>query len=630
MPTEPGIQFLKEKYDLHNKPEVDFAAERTEHRTGEEVPEDPSSRIDNYLHRFTEIIDRDDPEKRQRGIDALKKVLFDNFVTKYEDIPENYWKLQETIMRERGQSGDWNIATDEDKEKVRQETAAAMIGDQQASLEQWIDYFAMPDSSYIPDYLKYWTFRSIIGLQEYDKENHRFPKRSRGTLKQFPDINQEALAYVLDGIGHHIHGQPHQFEYDISSEEQAKFKQYLTNENFANLYAWATEQINPIPEHLLPVTAGRWVKFDQGSDCSALAGSIRGKATGWCTAGESTAKAHLSGGDFYVYYSNNDEGNSVNPRIAIRMEQGKIAEVRGIAYKQNLDPYMSGVLAEKLAEFPDKDQYLKKESDMQKLTYIDHKMGSGQELSKDDLSFLYEIDSPIEGFGYQKDPRIAELRSRRNPEADMPIVFECDPSQIAQSLEQININTKAFVGKLEPDIFNKLPQTVEHIYTQFPEGKIHRLESTIGGKTRQQLETEMQDRSIKISTNILHSPDFATLDNAETITLIRLRVLDLGFIQNPTTDQLYARAGELGLELCPAEVGPHLRLQDLEQPLNNWYTIGMKPIAHRVGSPYVFFIAHDSGGLWLSGHWADPTDGWNLDYRFVFRLRKHNLDAEIL
>ena len=63
-----GPDFLKEKYQLQNSPEVASAELRTEVRTGEDVPQKPSARIENYLNRFNEVLEREDPNKRERGI----------------------------------------------------------------------------------------------------------------------------------------------------------------------------------------------------------------------------------------------------------------------------------------------------------------------------------------------------------------------------------------------------------------------------------------------------------------------------------------------------------------------------------------------------------------------------------
>jgi predicted GH43/DUF377 family glycosyl hydrolase len=51
------------------------------------------------------------------------------------------------------------------------------------------------------------------------------------------------------------------------------------------------------------------------------------------------------------------------------------------------------------------------------------KQKSNELFSRKDLLFLYEINAPIEGFGYE-DPRIVELRGARNPEEDLFVIFD--------------------------------------------------------------------------------------------------------------------------------------------------------------------------------------------------------------
>lgn len=610
--------FLSTKYpDLAGSKPVIRAVEQVK-RNAQETPHTKDERIAAYLNRLDTLL------SESRSFDALKYKILERYVTKPEDIPESYWKLQEQIIRNRGQAGDWAEADERAKAEVKRQTAEGVLADQRASLEQWIDYLASGDSQ-IPRDIKYWIFRSILGLSEYDKEKKEFPRRSKGTVKQFPDINYEALAYVVDSLNKKFEGTSLEFEYDIQESERVVFQQALDKEDFARLYAWANELHNPIPDHLLPVTEGQWQLYPQGSDAHTLSQIIRGKGTGWCTAGEQTAAKQLEGGDFHVFYSLDDEGKPTIPRIAIRKKQDKIVEVRGVAYKQNLDPYMGEVLAEKLKEFSDGAQYLKRDADMQRLTHIETKTKQNESLTRDDLAFLYELESPIEGFGYEKDPRIKELRVNRNAEEDMLVIFECTRAEIAHVPSEINENTKAYVGQLEPGIFQKLPDTLEHAYISFPEKKIRRESVEVGGKSAKELIREMEEAGINISDyakSMLENREFVPGKQSEAMTLIRLTVADLGFRTGATTEKIYERAEALGLELIPPDAGPHYRLKYQNQPLGELICMGMKQITDSDGDPSVFGLGRGEGGLWLGNRWADAGDEWNPSNEFVFRLRK--------
>ncbi len=672
-------EFLKQKYGLHNTPEVESAAQRTEAQSGEKVPQKPENRIQNYLDRFTEILDREDPEKRERGVEALKQVLHEKFVIKPEEIPESYFETQKRIARERGQ-GEIEV-TDE----IRRQHAEVIIADQEGTLDNWIDYLASLDATY-PDWLKYYAVRSVLGLGGYDKEKKQFAKRDKGTVKPFPDLNREALAYVLDVMEKKYRGEKPNLA-AMEAEDKIKFEQLLAGENFGKLYAWAIEKVTPDSVKLMSITEGRWVKYEKGSDHMSLVQSLQSHGTGWCTAGESTAEAQLKKGDFYVYYSLDQKGEAKIPRVAIRMDGGAIAEVRGVAPQQNLDPYIATVAQEKLKEFPDGEKYEKKVRDMKMLTEIDNRVKRGGALTRDDLIFLYEIESPIEGFGYQhdmrnteiigrrnniegdarilflrttaienkiisgeplnkedleylyeingpienfherigwsplKDKRAEKFRAQRNLEQDMLVIFECTREEIARVPSQINENTKVYVGTLEPGIFQKFPENLEHIYTSFPDKKIRRENVEIGGKSAEQLISEIGSAGINLGfvISMLQNREFVPGKNPEEATLIRLTVADLGFKDQATTDEIYERAQILGLELCPADTGPNYRLKYQDQPLNEWIYIGMKQIAAPGGGPSIFRLGHDEAGLWLSDDWASERK-WHPHYKFVFRL----------
>jgi hypothetical protein len=304
------------------------------------------------------------------------------------------------------------------------------------------------------------------------------------------------------------------------------------------------------------------------------------------------------------------------------MEGDRIAEVRGVAHDQNLDPEIAGstIIQDKLKEFgAEGEKYQKRDSDMRRLTQIEYKNKNKEELTPEDLRFLYEIDEKIEGFGHDErdTQRVQEIISARNPKEDAPVVFECKPEEIAWQESEVNEKTKVYIGLLFKGIFTEYPN-IEHIYTSFPEGEVKRWELEIGGKTVEQLEQEMKEKDINISDyaqDMLHSPEFNTLPNPENIRLVRVTVKDFGLKNRATTQEIYNRAKELGLKLCPAETAPHQRLQDLDQTSDDWYFIATKPIDDR----FVFDLrCYVDAGLWLSSDGAYPDDGWLSDYRFVF------------
>ena len=302
------------------------------------------------------------------------------------------------------------------------------------------------------------------------------------------------------------------------------------------------------------------------------------------------------------------------------MEDDHIGEVRGILQHQQLEPQMAEILEAKLQDFgSEADTYKKKSRDMRLLTELEKKTAANETLTKVELVFLYEINEPIEGFGYEEDPRVEELRSMRDAKEDAPIVLGCAPEEIAWNREDINESSKAYIGPLFKGIFDS---GIEHIYTSFPEGNLHKYSIEIGGKTKEQLQAELKEKEVYISQwgqELLDSKDFETSSQPEQADLVRLTVEDLGFPRGATTDEIYAKAAELGLELCPAEVGPQLRLQYTG---TEWMYIGMKQITDRDGHPRVFFLSEDGGELRLRAHYALADNRWDSGPRFVFRHRK--------
>lgn len=122
--------------------------------------------------------------------------------------------------------------------------------------------------------------------------------------------------------------------------------------------------------------------------------------------------------------------------------------------------------------------------------------------------------------------------------------------------------------------------------------------------------------------DILGQSAFTVSDIEKEVDLVNISVEELGFKDGATRKDIYDRALELGLQLCPEEVGPQLRLQYTDQPKGEWLRVAMEPIADSDGDLNVFDVAHDSDGRWLNGNNGHPDNFWNGDNRWLFLRSK--------
>lgn len=144
---------------------------------------------------------------------------------------------------------------------------------------------------------------------------------------------------------------------------------------------------------------------------------------------------------------------------------------------------------------------------------------------------------------------------------------------------------------------------------------------TIGGmhKTVGELHAALISNGFCISDGASDILKRITLVSKQTtLDLVVVTVTDLGFKDGAMRKDIYERAQELGLALCPAEVGPQLRLQYKDQPNGKWFHIAMEPIIDSVGNLRVFRVEHVGSALWLLVYFGNPDLFWLGSSRWVF------------
>ena len=118
---------------------------------------------------------------------------------------------------------------------------------------------------------------------------------------------------------------------------------------------------------------------------------------------------------------------------------------------------------------------------------------------------------------------------------------------------------------------------------------------------------------------ILGRPSFPFSRKPTELDLVVVSVADLGFgDQGAPLRDIYARALASGLELCPAEVGPVLRLNYLDQPPGEFLHVAMRPVARYSGELVDLTLGNGGNDLLLIGGDARPEAMLPGSVRLVF------------
>jgi hypothetical protein len=494
----PNGEFLKGKY--WKREEFREAVARSAKREAGKIPPKPQEQINLYLQRLykgltgeelrEELTRKGLPERFKRFIVyRIKKEYFFNPQEIKEDELNNLLKnillgnfaelrgytleqlknpqIREEVIKQWEEETGQNFLTYQIPEEEKQKIIEQVIKDQEESLNYWFTYLLSPEAENYPFEFRYWAFVEMLKCGSYDEKRRTFNERTKSTIAPFPQLNQQALAIVLDEIIRRQNKQPSQILTSLQDENERKeFERRLQAENFRDLYGFALDYVKRLvlPKERLPIIKGEWRVFKKGSDPKELVKAIQNFPTGWCIAGEGTAASYLSHSDIWIYFSEDIEGNPTIPRAAIvyNPELLRITEVRGIAESQNLDPYIHPVVEEKLREIPQGIEWMETMQDQKKLAEIYLKHLNNQELTQEELRFIYEIDREIKRFGYERDPRIEEILRNRNKRKDLSQIFNCRENEIVTNEDKITDNTRIIYVPEGYIRLTKLPPNLEY------------------------------------------------------------------------------------------------------------------------------------------------------------------------
>lgn len=119
---------------------------------------------------------------------------------------------------------------------------------------------------------------------------------------------------------------------------------------------------------------------------------------------------------------------------------------------------------------------------------------------------------------------------------------------------------------------------------------------------------------------------FTTSPEAHVVRLAQVALPHIGLPAGGRFDEILERAAVRGLVPCPLEVGPHLRLAHLDQPVGPYLTVASPELRPGTETPNGFYLRHLADGHHLRGWEAGPENHYSPDFTdFVFALTGEEL-----
>mgnify|MGYP004513558271 CR=1 FL=1 len=182
---------------------------------------------------------------------------------------------------------------------------------------------------------------------------------------------------------------------------------------------------------------GKWITYTNESDLKKLLESLFEHNSFWAIENSSFIKNHgLNKEKIYIYYTKDRDNRYTCPRISILTKNGEISRISGAAPYGNIESEMEMILEKKIDEFPYNEEYKKIIRELQNFTKIYSKWTNKEDLNKNDLKFLYELEHKINFIGYKNDDRINEIINTRDIKKDLSKIFDCDIEQISLTREE--------------------------------------------------------------------------------------------------------------------------------------------------------------------------------------------------
>ena len=365
-----------------------------------------------YILRLENLVDKYGNQAEQR----IWRKSANKLIINPEDIPDSYWRRQEQILRDNGRD---DVIDDDYKDVLVHDIRK----NQKDSLSLWSNYLGDKNTPY-PMWFKIYAWDGMSKMGVYDREKKCFTKRDKSTVAPYPKLNPSALTKVYDTIRYYYGGE--ESDSEIDTKINADYEALIKSGSFNKLYSkMLLSEKKPIktPENPDEIR-GEWVEYLPGDE-EKLAEAAEN--TPWCITSTYMGRGYLHSNQssednkakFLLFHLTNPETGlpSDTACASIRLNtEGKVEEISGLGEEQALEDSLVPTVLKKARTLPGGEEFLEAFADKQMLISLDRKMKNGEELTREEYEFIYEINKPINTLGtYEsRDPRVDELREKYN------------------------------------------------------------------------------------------------------------------------------------------------------------------------------------------------------------------------
>ena len=483
------------------------------------------SRLDNMIEKYGDALEQ-----------KLWEASAENVVMDYEDIPEAYWKQQEQILRDNGQGRELSRREKEilaedliDKQRQSITSWTNYLGDKDCPYPTWFKVYAFDGVSKMglinketkefekrdkTTVASFPTLNPEVLAKVYRNINEFYAVNKEDWLAQHPD-DEKLVSLVKSGNFPKLYAKelfdtktiiktpenPEDvegdwFTYQLGDEDElAKTaegtgwciadpnvaRSYLSYGNYAgNENDWEDdedwEDDDEDDDEDWEDEEEDWKEEEDNNNWGEDENNPEEDENNPEEDNESNPKAKFI--VFKLKAPNSPDGYSTNGVASIRLDpDGKVTEVSGLNEGQAIEDSLIPTVKEKVLSLPGGKEFLQKFEDKQTLIKLDHKMQNGEDLTKEELSFLYELDRPIATLDTynSRDPRITELKEKYGIEYTLEkgvdankLASSLEPEDIAKNLDPlirhgVDIDINELVSDLDSvQIAKNLDKLIEH------------------------------------------------------------------------------------------------------------------------------------------------------------------------